>query len=333
MTAGVTSTPSSSAPPPCALCDADDWGLVFSQLHDVFSHATDESFDLWRCGGCGAGRTWPIAQDTTGYYPDTYGLHADAGLRGELGWQARFAAFAVARSLSSVAIFSALAARSLRRYGGETWHELERYAPGRHFALLDVGCGSGSFPRNLRRLGIDAVGVEPSDTAAEAARRIGVPCHSGTIETAPYPAEWFDVVRFCHVLEHTADPVADLADAHRLLRPDGRVVVRVPAWDSLQADLLGRSWRPLDIPRHLWHFTRSALEGALARAGFTDASWEGLCQDWVYISLMAELQEEGHAPREVNRALAAERAMVTRLGADLIAAGDVTEWFVVARRV
>ena len=328
----MASTPSRTAPPACALCDSDEWRLVFDGLHDVFSRATEDSFDLWRCESCGVGRTWPVADDTAGYYPDSYGLHRDAGRRSDLRWQARFTAFAAGRDLSLVPLVGPLASAALRHYGGETWHELSRYAPGRRFALLDVGSGSGSFPRNLRRLGIDAVGIEPSEAAAAAARRLGIPCYTGTIETAPYPAAQFDVVRFCHVLEHTGDPMADLATARRLLRPGGIVVVRVPAWDSLQAELFGRSWRPLDIPRHLWHFTRPALARLLERAGFSEGSWEGLRQDWVATSMLIALLEEGYPPKTVYRALAAEHDSLARLGREFVAAGDVTEWFVVARR-
>src|SRR5205085_402840 len=64
-----------------------------------------------------------------------------------------------------------------------------------------------------------------------------------------------------------SDPVALLAEARRLVRPDGAVLVSVPDLGSLEARLAGRRFAFLDVPRHLFHFDRPSLEAALARAG------------------------------------------------------------------
>jgi hypothetical protein len=79
----------------------------------------------------------------------------------------------------------------------------------------------------------------------------------------------FEVVTIWHVLEHLPEPRVVLEGVRRLLAPSGRLVVEVPNFGSWQARLGGADWFHIDVPRHLLHFDRRALEGLLTRAGFT----------------------------------------------------------------
>ena len=71
-----------------------------------------------------------------------------------------------------------------------------------------------------------------------------------------------------HVLEHLYDPGAYLEAAHRLLRPDGRLVIQVPNAGCWQMTLLGEHWAGIDIPRHLFNFRLRDLEVLLDACGF-----------------------------------------------------------------
>ena len=66
-----------------------------------------------------------------------------------------------------------------------------------------------------------------------------------------------DVVLATETLEHVVDPPAFLAEAHRCLRPGGRLVLTVP---------FAARWHY--IPNDYWRFTPSALRILLERAGF-----------------------------------------------------------------
>jgi SAM-dependent methyltransferase/UDP-N-acetylglucosamine transferase subunit ALG13 len=118
-------------------------------------------------------------------------------------------------------------------------HPLQRYAyaweelwalDGRH---LDVGCGSGDF------LGILAestsrtcVGVDPHPGYVRHARRrfphLEV-AHVGVGVPLPYPDASFSSVSLLDVLEHCPNEDQLLAEVRRVLRPQGMLVLTVPA--------------------------------------------------------------------------------------------------------
>ena len=70
------------------------------------------------------------------------------------------------------------------------------------------------------------------------------------------------------VLEHLPDPLATLHKCAQLIRPGGTLIIGVPNLDSWQSRFSGSHWFHLDVPRHLFHFSRQSLSHALMLAGF-----------------------------------------------------------------
>ncbi len=135
--------------------------------------------------------------------------------------------------------------------------------------VLDVGCGGGLFLKMLGERGRQVVGLDFSlGAAAIAWRRNGVPAVCGTLSNSPFPAESCAAVTMFHVLEHLYDPFSHLEAAHRLLRPEGRLIVQVPNAACWQFLLLGESWSGVDVPRHLLHFRDRDLVFLLDRCRF-----------------------------------------------------------------
>jgi len=134
--------------------------------------------------------------------------------------------------------------------------------------LLDVGCACGFFVRAAQDAGWEAEGVEPSRWSAEYGReKLGVRIFPGTLREARFPAESFDAVTMWDVLEHTADPLSELKEVHRILKPGGVLVVNYPNVGSLLARLAGRNWW-FYLSVHLYYFTPRTLGQLLQRAGF-----------------------------------------------------------------
>jgi 2-polyprenyl-3-methyl-5-hydroxy-6-metoxy-1,4-benzoquinol methylase len=152
------------------------------------------------------------------------------------------------------------------RVMAERLHWVQRFiASGQ---LLDVGCADGAFLELAARAGFQAHGVEPDPTtSAEAQKRTGVRVFSGTLADARYPAASFDVVVLFHVLEHLDSPRRTLQEIHRLLRPDGLIVIETPNIASFWFHLLGRRWRQF-IPDHYYFFSPATLTRLLEENGF-----------------------------------------------------------------
>ena len=140
--------------------------------------------------------------------------------------------------------------------------------PPRIGAFLDVGTGTGRLlelvsPRAERAFGVDA----SRDMLALARARFaehGV-AHRCAVRQAdmyrlPLPDGGFDVVALQMVLHYAEDPAAALAEAARVLRPDGLLVV-VDLAPHERAELLERH-------AHRWPgFDDAALAGWLGGAG------------------------------------------------------------------
>lgn len=136
--------------------------------------------------------------------------------------------------------------------------------------VLDVGCGGGLFLQMLaERRNVRVTGLDFSLDAANVAwRRAGVPAVCATLSRPPFAPGSCAAVTMFHVLEHLYDPASYLDAAHRLLRPDGRLIVQVPNAACWQFLLLGERWNGIDVPRHLIDFRLSDIELLLDHCGF-----------------------------------------------------------------
>jgi SAM-dependent methyltransferase len=116
---------------------------------------------------------------------------------------------------------------------------LEQYKPvDAHGSLriLDVGCGTGGMLERLSRLG-SAVGMDSASAAILfAKKRYPGPIVRGDASFLPFASSTFDLVTCLDVLYHqkVGDDQRVLNEMSRVLRPEGTLLVRVPAFDRLR---------------------------------------------------------------------------------------------------
>ena len=133
-----------------------------------------------------------------------------------------------------------------------------RYASGG--AILDLGCSSGSFLAGFMGGPWKLYGIEMSPQMAKLAQdKCGAQVFVGDILAAPFEPNSFDVITCFHVFEHLYEPKAVLARIAEWLRPGGVFYGVMPNIDSACARLFKSYWYPLELPRHLFHFSPASL--------------------------------------------------------------------------
>jgi SAM-dependent methyltransferase len=139
--------------------------------------------------------------------------------------------------------------------------ELERLALPAHARVLDAGCGSGRTMLELARFG-EVFGVELNEDAATIARSRGdFDIRVARVEELPYEDQIFDLITCLDVIEHTPDDVAALRELRRVSRPGAKLLLTVPAYQSL--------WSRHDVANHHYRrYSRRALAAAAGEAGW-----------------------------------------------------------------
>ena len=127
--------------------------------------------------------------------------------------------------------------------------------------ILDVGCGTGANLEMLSEFG-EAEGVDVSADALSFCRARGLAnVKQGEAERLPYDDGSFELVTGLDVVEHLDDDLAGLKEMHRVLRPDGRALLFVPAFMFL--------WGVQDdISNHRRRYTLDELKSVVSKAGF-----------------------------------------------------------------
>ena len=109
-------------------------------------------------------------------------------------------------------------------------------APGRQ--LADIGGGTGNYARALRDEGWDPVVIDREPAMLARAGAKGLPTIESDAQRLPLADACFDAAMLVSMLHHVEDPSAALAEAQRILRPDGRLAVMVFTREDVAASWL-----------------------------------------------------------------------------------------------
>jgi len=94
--------------------------------------------------------------------------------------------------------------------------------------VVDIGCGPGVALREARRRGAACTGVDPAPAMLRLGRTVSsrdITYVDGTAEALPLPDGSASVAWSLATAHHWADVDQGLAEARRVLRPDGRLLI------------------------------------------------------------------------------------------------------------
>ena len=156
--------------------------------------------------------------------------------------------------------------------------------------ILDIGAGTGDFLLGCKNQNWDILGIEPNDKAKGIALGKGVK-FGDKIEKLE--SNSFDVITMWHVLEHVPDVEHQVAELKRLLKPSGTIIIAVPNFKSYDAKYYKEFWAAYDVPRHLWHFSKTAIEKLFDKQNMNLEDIKPMWFDSFYVSLLSEKYKSG----------------------------------------
>jgi SAM-dependent methyltransferase len=143
-------------------------------------------------------------------------------------------------------------------------------------AILEVGCGDGSFTRSLAECSTRVTAVDISASQVERNARAHPEIRfiqHDIAQSFPFANEAFDAIWCSEVLEHLFDPGFALREMQRVLARGGRLLVTVP-YHGLFKDVLIAlfKWDEHFSPTnpHIRFFTRKTLSQLAASTGLVE---------------------------------------------------------------
>jgi len=233
-----STSPASSAYPPCRICGSGSVPVFMNGAHRFY-----------RCMSCRTAFVSPVPSDEflANFY-NTYHLSDAAG-----GLYDAVEARMQADFHAKIALVRAAAA------------SMGIASP----RVLDVGCGKGYFVRACVDAGLDAEGVDLSETGVEFARKeLGVKATAGLLAHVKSQLGLFDLATFWATIEHLPDPIGTIRDIGTVLKPRGRLLLDTGIGDDELDRLLPGHVQWYDAPQHLFVFSDSGMRETLRRAGF-----------------------------------------------------------------
>ncbi|MBV1922686.1 MAG: class I SAM-dependent methyltransferase [Flavobacteriaceae bacterium] len=156
-------------------------------------------------------------------------------------------------------------------------------------SLLDIGAGTGDFLNIAQDKGWKINGVEPNQNARELAASKNVDLKENIED---FSGSKFDVITLWHVLEHLPNLEEAILQIENLLSPEGTLIIAVPNYNSFDAKHYKSHWAAFDVPRHLWHFSKSSM-----KVIFSDKlkleQIKPMIFDSFYVSLLSEKNKNG----------------------------------------
>ena len=140
--------------------------------------------------------------------------------------------------------------------------------------VLDIGCATGFFIEEAKKIGWKTLGLELNPSAVSFAKKRGLNVKNIDFLKTKFDQK-FDIICAFDVLEHLIDPKKIIKKAYKYLKKGGLLFVYVPNWQSASRLLLGEENAHFIWPtHHLTYFTPNTLKNFFEKNKFKMIFWE-----------------------------------------------------------
>lgn len=239
---------------PCSVCSNKDNNKIHKAQEKMLG--MQDTFSYQECSKCGLVELLDVPQDLGKYYPrDYYSFRRPSPLKQYL--KQKRGSYTFGKS-------SVLGALTHKLLGPSPLHQWFKEADVKEDdAIIDVGCGYGSYISELRYSSFKKVqGLDPN---------ISAPIKHGKIEVKKsylkdLESKSYDFIMLHHSFEHMDNQRESVKELARVLSDGGKILIRIPvigyAWRHY-----GINWYGLDAPRHLFLHSQKSITMLLEEFG------------------------------------------------------------------
>lgn len=255
----------------CPVCASTDIARLFTAKDYTVS---GEEFEIFQCTSCSLRFTQdpPDAASIGRYYKsEEYISHTDTskGLVNKLYRLVRKKALKQKRRL------------------------VEKVTGVKKANLLDAGSGTGSFAAEMKNAGWQVTGLEPDADARRVAEKVNGIKLLHADELFNLSPGSFDAITLWHVLEHVHALSSYLKQFKILLKENGKLIIAVPNYNSLDATVYKQYWAGYDTPRHLYHFSPLSMKKLMDNENLKVMGIKPMWYDSFYVSFLSSKYKTG----------------------------------------
>lgn len=160
--------------------------------------------------------------------------------------------------------------------------------------ILDAGCGTGLLAKKMETFG-DVWGVDFSEEAVKFSKKRGINVKKANVTDLPFKENSFDLVVSVDVIYHKSikDDKKALEEFYRVLKPEGILILRVPA----------NRWLNLTHDTHVHtreRYSIKQIEGKVKKTGFQIQKISFVNASLLPLAMLRYFWERINPPKHIN---------------------------------